>query len=82
MASLENFALIVFREYARAVDVLQQVDAPTACSLLLKHGSALLKHSARDVLLLLCQFIKDYHTRSAVGIYGLLSFQSSGVARL
>lgn len=55
------------REFGKAVELLKQVDAPSACSLLLKHGSALLRHSASDVLLLLSQFIKDYHTRWAQG---------------
>ncbi|KAL8424592.1 hypothetical protein Efla_003708 [Eimeria flavescens] len=54
--------LLETKEFAKAVELLKQVDAPAACSLLLKHGSALLKHSAIDVLLLLSQFIKDYHT--------------------
>lgn len=54
--------LLETQEYSKAVELLKQVDAPAACSLLFKHGSALLKHSASDVLLLLSQFIKDYHT--------------------
>ncbi|KAL8454514.1 hypothetical protein Emed_000235 [Eimeria media] len=54
--------LLETKEFSKAVELLKQVDAPAACSLLLKHGSALLEHSASDVLLLLSQFIKDYHT--------------------
>ncbi|CDJ43024.1 hypothetical protein, conserved [Eimeria tenella] len=60
--------LLETQEFTKAVDLLKQVDAPTACSLLLKHGSTLLRHSASDVLLLLSQFIKDYHTSVEVFI--------------
>ncbi|XP_026191964.1 vacuolar protein sorting-associated protein 11 homolog [Cyclospora cayetanensis] len=60
--------LLETKEFSKAVDVLKQVDAPTACSLLLKHGSDLLRHSASDVLILLSQFISDYHTSVEVFI--------------
>ncbi|CDJ30133.1 uncharacterized protein EMH_0005600 [Eimeria mitis] len=60
--------LLETQNFRKAVEVLKQVDAPTACSLLLKHGSSLLRHSATDVFLLLSQFIKDYHTSVEVFI--------------
>lgn len=60
--------LLEAQEFSKAVNILKQVDAPTACSLLLKHGSTLLRHSASDVLLLLSEFINDYHTSVEVFI--------------